>query len=104
MNINPNLLDFERNMIYTRKRSDPIVQNTNYGVSHMNFPINYSAQNTWDNQSYNHNKKECRADLQNRYANYQALPTTQAFPLNDNTNSNFFFNNMPMNTRLNDGK
>ena len=104
MNINPNLLDFERNMIYTRKRNDPVVQTPNYGVSNMNLPINYNTQNAWDNQSYSYSKKECRADLQNRYANYQALPTTQAFPLMNNNNNHFFYNNMPMNTRLNDQK
>jgi len=100
MNINPNLLDFERNIIYTRKRNEQSVQNNTYGISNMNYPIHQQANNNWENMSYFSNKKEGRADLQNRFSNYQALPNTQAFPITEN-NNNFFYNNMPVNTRLN---
>ena len=101
MNINPNLLDFERNIIYTRKRNDTVTQTSNYGLSNMNFPITNKQNNQWDNTSFYSNKKECRNDLQNRFSNYQALPNTQAFPIIDNNNNNnFFYNNTPVNTRL----
>jgi hypothetical protein len=99
MNINPNLLDFERNIIYTRKRNDQIAQNNTYGVSNMNYPIHQQSNNSWDNMSYYSNKKEGRTDLQNRFSSYQTLPNTQAFPIIE-SNNNFFFNNMPLNTRL----
>jgi hypothetical protein len=121
MNINPNLLDFERNMIYTRKRNDQQIQPTNYGLSNMNYPVQLNVQNTWDSRSSYYNKKEFRNDLQNRYSDYRPLPSAQAFPIigaainnnsvntsnNSNTNTNtntFFFNNMPLNTRLNNNQ
>jgi hypothetical protein len=100
MNINPNLLDFERNMIYTRKRNDPQIQTSNYGLSNMNYPVQQNVQNSWDTRTFYCNKKEFRNDLQNRYSNYQSLPAAAAFPITDNNNNNFFFNNTPLNTRL----
>ena len=102
MNINPNLLDFERNIIYTRKRSDPVVQQSTYGLSNTNYPIHQQSTNNWENMTYYSSKKEGRNDLQNRFSNYQALPNTQAFPIIDSSNNNniFFYNNTPINTRL----
>ena len=98
MNINPNLFDFERNIIYTRKRNDPTIQYSNYGLSNMNLPINY---NKLLDDTNIYNKKECRFDLQNRYASYTPLPSTQTYPLFNTQTNDFFFSNAPINTRIN---
>ena len=101
MNINPNLFDFERNIIYTRKRNDPTIQYSNYGLSNTNFPVNYNKPLDDPNSTNIYNKKECRFDLQNRYAGYMPLPSTQAYPLFNTQTNDFFFSNAPINTRIN---
>ncbi len=98
MNINPNLFDFERNIIYTRKRNDTTIQYSNYGLLNTNLPINYNKPVDTTNI---HNKKECRFDLQNRYASYMPLPSTQAYPIFNTQPNDFFFSNAPINTRIN---
>ena len=103
MNINPNLFDFERNIIYTRKRNEPSIQYSNYGLSNMSFPVNFNKSESEQVINYDniYNKKECRNDLQHRYASYEPIPSTQAYPLFDAQNNDFFFSNAPINTRIN---
>jgi hypothetical protein len=108
-------IDFERTMMYTRKRPDELnyQKNDNNNVkkplpikfkSEKNdtpqidskFTINpITGQNSASKISdYNYpmnsyqNKKECRSEMDNRMSGYQNLPQTQAIPLFNKTNTN----------------
>jgi hypothetical protein len=124
---NPNNLDFERGMVYTRKQHEeinqPISQTQNVkkplpiqfktdGQKQTDFTFNPITGQSSNNNSIfidpvnsYQNKKECRNDLQNRLSGYQNLPHTQRFPVFNqnpllNNNNNFFFDNKPVNTRM----
>ena len=113
--------DFERSILYTRKRPDELNLNINnannvkkplpiqfktYPNANLNnvdsrFTINpINGTNPFTNErpltSYQ-NKKEYRFEIENRITVYQNLPQTQSFPINSNKD---IFAHMPENTRL----
>jgi len=120
--------DFERAILYTRKRSDELnyhqndstnvkkplpiqfktPQKGNLGID-PKFTINpitgsNSAQNiteySYPINSYQ-NKKECRTEMESRISGYQNLPQTQAVPISNKSSSNSqSFSHIPTNTRL----
>ena len=99
MSFNPNLFDFERGMVYTRKRNEQIPTNDNIHNIQRPLPIVYNNNDNWTNQIYEANKKDSRQDMNSRFSNYMPLATTQHFPI-IGQNNNFFFDNKPINTRL----
>lgn len=122
-------LDFERTMVYTRKRPDELnyQKNDNNNVKKP-LPIQFKTDKNNNNQldpkftinpitgknlenktdSYNHpinsyqNKKTSRSEMDNRISGYQNLPQTQAMPVvNLNNQNNIqYFSHIPLNTRL----
>jgi hypothetical protein len=101
MNFNPNLFDFERGMVYTRKRNEQTPTNDNIHNIQRPLPIIYNNNdNNLTNQIYEANKKDSRQDMNSRFSNYMPLATTQHFPIIGQTDHNFFFDNKPINTRL----
>lgn len=101
MNFNPNIFDFERGMVYTRKRNEQIPNSDNIHNIQRPMPIVYNNNdNNWTNQIYEANKKDSRQDMNSRFSNYMPLATTQHFPILGQNNNNFFFDNKPINTRL----
>jgi hypothetical protein len=101
MNFNPNIFDFERGMVYTRKRNEQIPNSDNIHNIQRPMPIVYNNNdNNWTNQIYEANKKDSRQDMNSRFSNYMPLATTQHFPIIGQNNNNFFFDNKPINTRL----
>lgn len=55
-----------------------------------------------DSRSFSYNKKEGRNEIQHRISNYTPIPCAQAYPVYQLQDNNFFFNNVPKNTRLNE--
>jgi len=103
--MNPNIFDFERTAVYTRKRQDfpqAIQQNNNDFLRNM--PMNNYDNRSIpdDNRFLLQNKKDGRVDLQNRYSNYAPIPSRQVYPVFQNQDNSFFYNNVPQNTRLNE--
>ena len=127
VNTNTNL-DFERTMLYTRKRPDELnYQNNNANnvkkplpiqfksnqndTSHIDakFTINpitgHNSASKLDNYSYPinsyQNKKECRTEMEGRISGYHNIPQTQALPVSNKGNANSeLFSHIPLNTRL----
>ena len=125
--MNGSNLDFERTMVYTRKRPDEL----NYQANDTNnvkkplpihfkndknssfqidpkFTINpitgqnssHSVNNNFPVNSYQ-NKKECRTEMESRMSGYHNIPQTQAIPVSIKTNTNSeLFSHIPLNTRL----
>jgi hypothetical protein len=121
-------LDFERTMLYTRKRPDELnYHNNNADNVKKPLPIHFKSdkndtfqidpkftinpitgQNSvakLDNYNYPmnsyQNKKECRTEMESRISGYHNLPQTQAMPVINNANSNSqVFSHIPLNTRL----
>ena len=122
-------LDFERTMLYTRKRPDelnyqkndnnnvkkplPIQFKTdkyeNYQID-PKFTINPITGQNSDNKLNNcnfplnsyQNKKTSRSEMDNRISGYHNLPQTQAIPIVklNNHNNIQYFSHIPLNTRL----
>ena len=101
MTFNPNLFDFERGMVYTRKRNEQTPTNDNIHNIQRPLPIVYNNNdNNLSSHIYEVNKKDSRQDMNSRFSNYMPLATTQHFPIIGQNNNNFFFDNKPLNTRL----
>ena len=123
LGINNSNLDFERTMLYTRKRPDEL----NYQPNETNnvkkpLPIQFkndknssfqidpkftinpiTGQNSTHNFQTNsyQNKKECRTEMESRMSGYHNIPQTQAIPVLNKTNTNSeLFSHIPLNTRL----
>jgi hypothetical protein len=118
---NASKFDFERSILYTRKRPDEINLNmnntnnvkkplpiqfktySNHNLANIDsrFTMNpINGTNPFTNErpliSYQ-NKKEHRSEIENRITDYQNLPQTQSFPINSNKD---IFVHIPENTRL----
>ena len=107
MNIDPNLLDFERGGVYTRKRQEMNSQTVQQNQRNMPFPTAYESidsSTSWNHPTQQNNRQESRNDLQTRFSNYQPIPSTMAFPIYQQDKHPMFFNNTPLNTRLHDYK
>jgi hypothetical protein len=100
MSFNPNLFDFERGMVYTRKRNEQIPASDNIHNIQRPLPIVYNNDNNLTSHIYEVNKKDSRQDMNSRFSNYMPLATTQHFPIIGQNDNNFFFDNKPINTRL----
>ncbi len=104
-------IDFERNHQYTRSKFNNLSQQQQnlfeYG-SKKPLPIQFETNtnnNNGDNiEQFNNisftNKKDSRNDIQQKYNSYKPLTSTQHLPINPN--NNVFFDNRPVNTRLDD--
>jgi hypothetical protein len=125
--MNGSNLDFERTMVYTRKRPDELNYNNNDSTNvkkplpiHFKndkndtfqidpkFTINpitgqnsaHIVNNNFPVNSYQ-NKKECRTEMESRMSGYHNIPQTQAIPVSNKTNTNSeLFSHIPLNTRL----
>jgi len=122
-------LDFERTIVYTRKRPDELnYQNNNNSNVKKPLPIQFktnkndnynfdpkftinpiTGQNSdykLDNYNYPmnsyQNKKSSRSDMDNRISGYHNLSQTQGLPVvNLNNQKNIqYFSHIPLNTRL----
>ena len=103
--MNPNLFDFERTAVYTRRRVDmPQTCNVNNTTElGRGVQTNYFTTNRLeDSRSFIQNKKEGRTEIQNRISTYTPMPSAKAYPVFQKQDNNFFYNNMPQNTRLNE--
>jgi len=127
-NNNNTNLDFERTMLYTRKRPDELNYHQNDGNNVKKpLPIQFKTdknenlqidpqftvnpitgrnsvqtidQSNYPINSYQ-NKKECRSQMDSRLSGYQNLPQTHALPISIKSNtSSELFAHIPVNTRL----
>lgn len=104
--------DFERTGVYTRGRVDKPQQPNSIDLGRgfqqpnyfQNMAPTYNIGNQQSFVAITQNKKDGRHELQNRFERYAPIPSAQAYPLYQmGSNENqFFFNNVPQNTRLNE--